>query len=98
MKALRDELGRTMEKLQLQEMEKPYFVAYRVLEATNAQIAASLGGVLSRREHSDRFLSVEVRVGDHNLDNTNFFTMPDPRSGVVSMYRPFSLPLAVCRT
>ncbi len=93
MRALRDELGRTMEKLQLQEMEKPYFVAYRVREETNTQIAASLGGIVSRRENSDRFLSVEVRVGDHDLDNTNFFAMPERRSGVVSMYRPFSLPL-----
>ena len=33
MKALRDEMGRTMERLQLEEMDKPYYVAYWVRES-----------------------------------------------------------------
>ena len=93
MRALRDELERTMEKLQLADMDKPYFVAYRVQEVVNLQVVASLGGELRRREDSGRHLSVEVRVGDRNLDNTNFFAMPGERSGVVSTFRPSLLPL-----
>ncbi len=75
MKALLDEMARTMEKLQLEDMEKPYFVAYWVQETKGMGITASLGGVLSRGEgSSSRFLSVELRVGDHSLDNTNFLS------------------------
>ena len=75
-RALKDELTRTMEKLQLEGMQKPYFVAYWVQESRNLQVAASLGGLLNQGEgSSSRFLSVEVRVGDHNFDNTRFFDL-----------------------
>jgi len=76
MRALKDELTRTMEKLQLEGMQKPYFVAYWVHETRTLAVAASLGGLLNRGESSaNRVLSVEVRVGDHNLDNTRFLDM-----------------------
>ena len=76
MKALKDELTRTMEKLQLEGMQKPYFVAYWVQESRNLQVAASLGGLLNHGESSsNRVLSVEVRVGEHSLDNTKFFDL-----------------------
>ena len=32
MRAMRDELARSMRKLQLENLDKPYFVAYRVVE------------------------------------------------------------------
>lgn len=92
MRALQDELTRTMEKLQLEGMQKPYFVAYWVQESRNLQAAASLGGLLDQGEgSSSRFLSVEVRVGDHDLDNTRFFDLSGFRPGFGSMR---ALPLA----
>lgn len=92
MKALKDELARTMDVLQLEGMQKPYYVAYWVQETKGVGIAASLGGVLNRGEgSSSRYLSVEVRVGDHNLDNTNFFDLSGFRPGFGSMR---GLPLA----
>ena len=76
MRALKDELTRPMEKLQLEGMQKPYFVAYWVHEGRSMGVAASLGGLLNRGESSaNRLLSVEVRVGDHDLDNTRFFDL-----------------------
>ena len=76
LRAMKDELTRTMEKLQLEGMQKPYFVAYWVHETRNLGVSASLGGLLNRGESSaNRLLSVEVRVGDHNLDNTRFFDL-----------------------
>ncbi len=93
MKAMRDEMARSMEELRLGEMEKPYFVAYSVRETADARIAAALGGVVSRREGSSRLLSVEVRVGDKSLDNTNFFTRPEFGSVLALANFPTSLPL-----
>ena len=94
MKALRDELGRSMEKLQLNGMEKPYYVAYWVQESQNLRVAASLGGVLNRGGGTSRSLSVQVRVGDPGFDNTNFFDFGEMRSGVVWTGMPTPLPLA----
>jgi len=75
-RAMKDELTRTMEELQLEGMQKPYFVAYWVHETRNLGVSASLGGLLNLGESSaNRLLSVEVRVGDHNLDNTRFFDL-----------------------
>ena len=92
MRALKDELTRTMEKLQLEGMQKPYFVAYWVHETRNLGVSASLGGLLNRGESSaNRLLSVEVRVGDHDLDNTRFFDLSSFGPGFGSMR---GLPLA----
>lgn len=93
MRALKDELTRTTEKLQLEGMQKPYFVAYWVHETSSLGVAASLGGLLNRGESSfNRLLSVEVRVGDHNLDNTNFFDLSGGGRSSFGSIR--SLPLA----
>jgi len=93
MRALKDELTRTMEKLQLEGMQKPYFVAYWVHETRTLAVAASLGGLLNRGESSaNRLLSVEVRVGDHNLDNTRFLDLSGGRGPGFGSIR--GLPLA----
>ena len=39
MKALRDEMGRTMERLQLGDMDRPYYVAYWVQRIRRAGAA-----------------------------------------------------------
>lgn len=93
LKAMRDEMKRAMEDLQLGGMDKPYFVSYSVLESTSAQASAVLGAIASRREGSSRVLAVEVRVGDKDLDNTNFSTRPDFGSALASAAFPSLLPL-----
>ena len=72
-KAMRDELGRTMERLRLDDAQKPYFVAYRVRETAGVGASASMGAVVGRQHRHGRWLNVELRVGSRELDNTNFF-------------------------
>ena len=74
MQAMRDELARTTEELQVEGLEKPYFVAYTVSESERLEAAGSFGALLSSSEDKSRRLSVEVRVGDPSFDNTNFST------------------------
>ena len=94
MKALRDEMDRTMEQLQLEDMDRPYYVAYWVRESSGRSRTAILGGLLGRSSGSgSRNLSVELRVGDHDLDNTNFMDFGRLRSRVVPEGFPVSLPL-----
>ena len=69
--ALQDELARARQ-MSLPNLEPPYFVQYLMDHATNFSVAASLGGVLSRRLESTREPEVRVRVGDYAFDNTNY--------------------------
>ena len=73
--ALEDEMERSLEKLQLENEPKPYFVAYSVTEVSSSTATATLGGQLSSNSNRNRMLSVVVRVGSPELDNTNFSSM-----------------------
>ncbi|MCY3837160.1 MAG: metallopeptidase TldD-related protein [Gammaproteobacteria bacterium] len=75
MQALRAELERSLDELQMEDMEKPYFVAYTVHDTERLGAAASFGALLPSSESRSRRLSVEVRVGDPLFDNTNFRSM-----------------------
>ena len=85
-KAMRDELERSMAKLQLADLDKPYFIAYTVQDGTSGRTTASLGSLLEKTETRARFLTVEVRVGSPALDNTNYFSSPFGATGVVRMF------------
>jgi predicted Zn-dependent protease len=85
-RAMRDELARSMKKLQLENLDKPYFVAYRMVETNGCTVSASFGALIaSACEASgttrNRSMTVDVRVGDYAHDNTNFFS-PMTTAGV----------------
>ena len=72
MRAMRDELARSMSQLQLENLEKPYFISYRTQDTRSQSVGAQFGSTLGRSEARGRSVSVEVRVGSPALDNTNF--------------------------
>ena len=74
MQALGDELKRTMAELRLDQAQRPYFVAYRVVETAATSATASGGGAVNQWQGQNRRLQVELRVGSHALDNTNYFS------------------------
>jgi predicted Zn-dependent protease len=74
MKAMRDELDRSIKQLQLENLEKPYFIAYRVVDSESTGVSASFGALDSSNQGRGRRITVEVRVGSYQLDNTNFFS------------------------
>jgi len=82
MKALHDELDRSMKQLQLEQLEKPYFISYRVQDRTALDTSATFGGLLTGGVTRVRFLTVQVRVGDYQLDNSNFMTDPPKANGL----------------
>lgn len=83
LRAMKDEMARSMNQLQLQQMDKPYFLAYRTDDVTRKEITATLGSLTSSSgdPYRNRLISVELRVGDYGLDNSNFFSMQRLRSG-----------------
>jgi hypothetical protein len=74
MSAMRDEMTRSMQQLHLENLEKPYFISYRVVEHENAGVSASFGSLSNSSTGRSRILAVEVRVGDYKFDNSHFFS------------------------
>ncbi len=70
--AMTDEMNRSMVSLKIDKMEKPYYLEYTVLDVQQWSIQCSFGSIIrSGREHQ-RLLKVGVRIGDYQLDNTEF--------------------------
>jgi TldD protein len=67
--AMEAELDRSMAKLGT--IDPPaYFINYTVTEAQRAEVMGSNGALLSSQEARNRWLEVQVRAGDYQLDNT----------------------------
>ncbi len=74
MKAMRDELSRSMSQLRLEKLEKPYFIAYRVDDTYMTNVAATLGELSGSTNTHYRSFNPQVRVGDYKFDNSNFLS------------------------
>ena len=74
-KAMRDELSRSIAKLRLADLDKPYFISYRIDDYTGTKISAVLGQLTDEDNKRERKLDVDVRVGDYALDNTGFMNV-----------------------
>jgi predicted Zn-dependent protease len=70
--AMLDELERTKEKLKMENLDKPYYVEYTVTDFERFELDASFGTTNRKHEDRDRYLMVDLRVGDYSFDNTNF--------------------------
>ncbi len=67
--AMEAELERSMAVLGEQEIA-PYFLSYEITEAQSFSVGGSFGALWASREATSRSLDIDVRVGDHELDNT----------------------------
>ncbi len=72
--ALHDELERSRTRLALPGQEKPYYIEYRLLDLDERTVSAQFGAVIGSTTTRNRFMSVDVRVGDYKLDSSNFIS------------------------
>jgi predicted Zn-dependent protease len=77
--AMQDEMDRARTRLELNipgtnEPARPYFIQYRVLDLDVRTIVAEFGALISSTAGRNRIMSVDVRVGNKNLDSSNFIT------------------------
>jgi TldD protein len=77
--AMQDELDRARTRLELKipdtnEPARPYYIQYRVLDLDVRTIVAEFGALVSSTSGRNRIMSVDVRVGNKNLDSSNFIT------------------------
>lgn len=70
LRAMVDEMART-KTLQLNSLDKPYFVQYSIGDSDDLFITASLGGIIASNRNHTRSPRVEIRVGSYQFDNTN---------------------------
>lgn len=72
MRAMRDEMKRSVKELHLESTEAPYYVQYKIVDSRRLEAQASLGALVASGEARTRLLTVSVRVGDYDLDSSNF--------------------------
>lgn len=71
LKAMEEELSRSMKVLGEKGSPPPYFIGYQITDTHEVSISASFGALGNIDENRSRLLYVEVRVGDYRLDSTH---------------------------
>ena len=69
LKAMQDELARSIDKLVIQGQEKPYFIEYEMMDVQSFNVTAAFGGLLYTQRNRGRIATVDVRVGGYDFDN-----------------------------
>jgi len=70
LKAMLDELDRSMSHLQLPGFEKPYFIEYRLEDVQDFETRAAFGDTEGSHRGHARIARITVRVGDYKTDNS----------------------------
>ena len=72
MRAMGDELERSITQLKLNDLDKPYFIQYTVYEDEDYTASATFGALSRSTLAHQRLVHAQVRVGDYTYDNTGF--------------------------
>jgi hypothetical protein len=70
LKAMIEELDRSMNRLQLKGFEKPFFIRYRIEDVDNYETKAEFGASEGSLRTRQRVVRVTVRVGDYKTDSS----------------------------
>jgi TldD protein len=69
LKAMVTELQRSQEKLQLGQLQRPYYIDYQVTELEDYTADATLGALREDQTNGGRLVRVVVRIGDYKQDS-----------------------------
>jgi hypothetical protein len=69
LKAMIAELKRSQEKLQLGQLQRPYYIDYQVTELQDTTADATLGALRTDQVNIGRLVRVVVRIGDYKQDS-----------------------------
>ena len=69
--AMGKELNRCFDKLSAVQPQPLYFLGYEIKEIDETRISSSLGTITEDKRTNSRYLDVDARVGDNQLDNTH---------------------------
>lgn len=72
MRALTDEMSRTVKRLEMESLGKPYFVSYTARDTRRLELESSFGALKNPHEYRSRRLKIDLRVGKPAFDNTHY--------------------------
>jgi len=72
LRAMKDELHRSMNSLVIEGSEKPYYMEYTILEQREWKIQAGFGALTRSDVDRKRYLQAKVKVGDYASDNSGY--------------------------
>ncbi len=70
LKAMLEELDRSMSQLQLTGFEKPFFIQYKIEDIDNFETKAEFGASEGSTHNHQRVARITVRVGDYKTDSS----------------------------
>ena len=70
LKAMLEELDRSMTRLQLPGFEKPFFIEYRIEDVDDFETKAAFGASQGLQRTHQRIARITVRVGDYKIDSS----------------------------
>lgn len=74
LRAMQDEMARSRARLETEDLGKPYFIAYRLLDVQVRSVTTDFGSIVNSSTSRSRFMLVQVRMGDYHIDSSNFIT------------------------
>jgi predicted Zn-dependent protease len=74
LRAMKDEMKRSLARLQTADLGKPYFIAYRLLDVQVRAVTADFGSIVNSSTSRIRLMLVQVRMGNYHIDSSNFIT------------------------
>ena len=93
LRAMEEELQRSMNELGEKGDPPPYFMSYAVTETERTTLASSYGAVRSSTSRRSRLLDIDMRVGDYQLDNTHEVRGAMPFGRLPDFSGPVAIPL-----
>jgi TldD protein len=72
LKAMGDELDRSISELKLNDLDKPYFIQYVVYDDEDFTASSTFGALSRSSQTHQRLVHSQVRVGSYDFDNTGF--------------------------
>lgn len=72
LKAMNDEMKRTMDRLKMDNLDKPYFASYYVVDSTENAFSAVFGSLQDDNFSVTRNAAVDLRVGGREFDNSAY--------------------------
>ncbi len=83
LRALREEMERSKDKLKMEGVQAPYYIEYRITELDELEASAVFGALRNQQRKHGRILRVVVRIGDYKQDS--FFGAGEGVMELVSM-------------
>src|SRR5262245_4245801 len=84
MKAMGHELNRSIVELRLNNLDKPYYIQYIVLDEDEFAARATFGALTQSSPSKQRLIHTQVRVGSYDFDNSEFNNGPGGGGGGLS--------------